>query len=259
MSFFGRVRRIARPWIVSQFALALVTSQLHAQMVSPHGIPTEPQISGEEQAGIDEDIGFHYGDVPKDPGPKAKLSAVIAPAAVHEAMKKVADWELERAQPYDYPYWTWSVLNTGFMAASRELKDPRYSDAMLALAEKYHWQLGVEDPKANGWPDNNDQGIGQTYLELYFLKPDPAKIAATRKALDGLFDAPNPPVPEDQFQILWWWCDTLFMGPGNVVTDGSCHTRPKISRLYRQALVGDIGCAVRAPVSSLLSRQRVFE
>jgi rhamnogalacturonyl hydrolase YesR len=214
MTLLSRVRRIARPWIISQVALALVASALHAQMLSPHGIPTSPKISAEEQAGIDDDIAQHLGDVPMDPGSKAKLSATIAPAAVHAAMKKVADWELERAQPYDFPYWTWSVLNTGFMAASRELKDPRYSDAMLALAEKNHWELGAEDPKEYGWPDNNDQAMGQTYLELYFLDLKPEKIAPTQKALDSLFGATMPKAPDDQFPIWWWWCDTLFMGPG---------------------------------------------
>jgi len=188
-------------------------SALHAQILSPHGVPTAPNIGIEEQAGIDEDIARHLGDVPREPGPKAKLSPTMNAAAVHAAMRKVAEWELERAQPYLDRNWTWSVLDTGFMAASRELNDPRYRDAMLAMAEKFHWELGAENVAERGWPDNNDQALAQTYLELYFLDPKPEKLAPTQKALDSLFNAKMPPVPDGQFPIWWQWCDTLFMGP----------------------------------------------
>ena len=171
------------------------------------------KISAEEQRGIDEDIARHLGDAPRDPGPRANLSASLDPADVQAAVRKVADWELKRAEPYLTQNWTWTVLDTGFMAASRTLSDARYSNAMQAMAETFHWQLGAEDPVGRGWPDNNDQALAQTYLELYFLKPTPEKIAPTQKALDSLFTAKMPPVPEGQFPIWWQWCDTLFMGP----------------------------------------------
>ena len=84
---------------------------------------------------------------------------------------------------------------------------------MLAMAEKFHWEMGAEDPAGRGWPDNNDQALAQTYLELYFLDPAPEKLLPTQKALDTLFNAKMPPVPDGQFPIWWQWCDTLFMGP----------------------------------------------
>ncbi|MGA8731186.1 MAG: glycoside hydrolase family 88 protein, partial [Terracidiphilus sp.] len=183
------------------------------QVVSPQGTGDLPNISAEEQAGIDEDIARHLGDAPRDPGPKAELSSSMRPAAVDAAVRKVADWELERAQPYLDQRWTWSVLDTGLMAASRELNDSRYRDAMLTMAGKFQWKMGAEDPAGRGWPDNNDQALAQTYLELYFLDPAPEKIEPTKKALDSLFNARMPPVPEGQFPIWWQWCDTLFMGP----------------------------------------------
>ncbi len=213
MNRLAPIRRIACGRLFPAVALVLGAASIHAQMVSPHGIPTAPNISTEEQAGIDVDIARHFGDVPKDPGPKANLSGSTNPAAVRAAMRKVADWELERVLPYLDRNWTWSILDAGFMAASRELKDPRYRNAMNAVAERYHWELGAEDPVGRGWPDNNDQALAQTYLELYFLDPSPEKIAPTQNGLDSLFNAKMPPIPDDQFQILWWWCDTLFMGP----------------------------------------------
>jgi rhamnogalacturonyl hydrolase YesR len=93
------------------------------------------------------------------------------------------------------------------------LHDPRYSNAMLGMAEKYHWQMAAEDLAGRGWPDNNDQTIAQTYVELYSLDPKPEEIEPTRKGLDSLIGTPQPPAPSDQFQQLWWWCDSLFMGP----------------------------------------------
>lgn len=128
-------------------------------------------------------------------------------------MRKVADWELKRALPFFTQNWTWSVLDAGFMAASRTLDDPKYRDAMRTMAKKFHWQLGAEDVAERGWPDNNDQALAQTYLELYLTAPEPEKLSPTQKAFDGLFTAEMPPVRDDQFPIWWQWCDTLFMGP----------------------------------------------
>jgi len=208
------VRRSRMGWPLATVAGLALAGTLHAQVASPHGIPTNPYISATEQAGIDEDIlDQHFGDIPNDPGPKAKLSPALDPASVDAAVRKVADWELKRADPYMNTHWTWAVLGTGFMAASRQLNDPRYSNAMLGMAEKYHWQMAAEDLEGRGWPDNNDQAIAQTYMELYFLDPKPEKIEPTRKGLDSLIGTPQPPPPSDQFQQLWWWCDSLFMGP----------------------------------------------
>lgn len=185
-----------------------------AAMDQWNGIPTSKWISATEQAGIDQDIlRQHFGDVPVDPGPRAHLSTALDRTAVDAAVRKVADWELKRAEPYMNLHWTWAVLGTGFMAASRELKDPKYRDAMEQVGEKYHWDLGREDPAGRGWPDNDDQAIGQTYLELYLLSPSPEKIAILRKGIDALIGVPQPPPDPDQFQQLWWWCDSLFMGP----------------------------------------------
>src|SRR5215469_10601363 len=90
----------------------------------------------EEQKRIDEAIANHIGDVPDDAGPLAKdLSPKLTPKAVEAAIRKVADWELQRSQPYFGNEWTWSVLYTGFMAASSATGDSRYSDAMLEVGK----------------------------------------------------------------------------------------------------------------------------
>jgi unsaturated rhamnogalacturonyl hydrolase len=177
-------------------AVALAAMALPAQSISP-----------EEQQGIDRDIARHFGDAPANPGPQARLSGSLQPAAIRAAMRKVADWELARAQPYFDQIWTSSALYAGFMAASPALDDPRYRDAMQAMAEKFDWQLRSQVPNAD------DQSIAQTYLELDLLLPAAEKIAPTRAALDRLLAGQTAPIPAAQAKIPWWWCDALFMAP----------------------------------------------
>lgn len=165
------------------------------------------QITPQEQKGIDQDIAQHEGDAPANPGPRAELSGTMKPADVRSAIRKVADWELERAQPYFRRDWTWSTLYDGFMAATPALNDPKYRDAMESMAEKFHWELRSKVPTAD------DQSLGQTYLQLYLLRAAPEKIASTQAALNRLLAGEAAPIPKNQAQIPWWWCDALFMAP----------------------------------------------
>ncbi len=135
----------------------------------------QQQPSPKEQANIAMNAEHHFGDAPDNPGPLARdLSTSIKPAAVAKAMRKVADWQLDRAQPYFDRTWTWSALYTGFMAASDSLGDPKYREAMMAMGQKFDWQLRSHLPNAD------DQSVAQTYLELYLMKKDPAMIKPTQ-------------------------------------------------------------------------------
>lgn len=177
------------------------------------GVPTQAawgQVGATPQqlAGIAKDNSRHFGDDPEDGGPMAALSPKMTPEAVGAAMKKVADWQLQRSEPYFDRIWTWSVLYSGFMAASDSLGDAKYRDAMEAIGKKYDWQL------RSHLPDADDTSVGQTYLELYLLKKDPAMIAPTRAEMDALLGAPRVAKnPQAGRPIVWWWCDALFMGP----------------------------------------------
>jgi unsaturated rhamnogalacturonyl hydrolase len=176
--------------------LSLAAAPIRAQTISP-----------QEQKGIDQDIAQHDGDAPAHPGPHAHLSGKMRPRAIRAAMRKVADWELARAQPYFRRTWTWATLYDGFMAASPALHDPKYRDAMEAMSEKFDWQLRSAVPIAD------DQAVAQTYLQLDLLHPSPEKIAGTHAAFDQLLAGWNAPIPQNQAQIPWWWCDALFMAP----------------------------------------------
>lgn len=168
----------------------------------------QQSLTSEEATGIAKDTARHFGDAPVDPGPRVTdLSATLAPADVQAAMRKVADWELARTEPYFERVWTWSVLYSGFLAAGDTLHERRYTDAMVRMGEKFHWQLAAALPNADG------QSVAQTYLELYLQQRDPERLQPTQSALDALLAAPPQPSPAGQAAIPWWWCDALFMAP----------------------------------------------
>lgn len=200
--------RIAAAFLLAG-ALSFATGPLRAQSAAAQNpvASSSGAISPQEQAGIDRDISRHFGSAPANPGPKAKLSGSLKPAAVRAAMRKVADWDLNWEQPYFDRIWTESALYAGFMAASPTLHDPRYRDAMQSMAENFHWELRSPHPNAD------DQSLAQTYLELYLQNSAPEKIAPTQAALESVIAGAGPRIPPNQAQIPWWWCDALFMAP----------------------------------------------
>jgi rhamnogalacturonyl hydrolase YesR len=178
--------------------ILLATCNVNGRLFAQH-LPTP-----EQQKSIEQDTENHIGDAPDNAGPLAKdLSPKLKPKAVEAATRKVADWELQRSQPYFGNEWTWSVLYTGFMAASDTTGDSKYRDTMLGVGNKFNWQLRSHLPNAD------NQSIGQTYTELYFQKHEPQMIAATRQELDDLIVHEQDPAA----RIPWWWCDALYMAP----------------------------------------------
>ncbi len=148
---------------------------------------------------------------PADGGPLATgLSAALNARDIDKAVKKVADWQLAQSQPYFDRIWTWSVLYTGFMAASESTGDPKYRDAMMAMGRKYNFELRSRLPNAD------DQSVGSTYLDLYFLQPvaeQDQKLVLPTRAGARRGAAAEDAAPATPRRIPWWWCDALFMAP----------------------------------------------
>jgi unsaturated rhamnogalacturonyl hydrolase len=143
------------------------------------------------------------GDSPDvAPAPATELRPDLTHDAVRHAMRKVADWQLERARPYFGTDWTFAAMYDGFMAASGTLGDAKYRQAMRKMGEKAKWQLGERPENAD------DVAVGQVYLEQYLRQKD-ARI------LPPLIDrfAYQMELKDDPAKPLWWWCDALFMAP----------------------------------------------
>jgi len=119
-------------------------------------------------------------------------------------MNRVAEWQI--ANPVEINQrnnnlWARAAFYTGIMAAYSTTHRKEYLQQAVRWAEGREWKLGDRPRHAD------DQSPGQTYLELYLLKKDPAMIANTKSTLDAMLSNPRPG-RED-----WWWCDALFMAP----------------------------------------------
>jgi rhamnogalacturonyl hydrolase YesR len=144
------------------------------------------------------------GDSPDDPGPLATdLSPALTHSAIRKAARKVADWQLAHAEEKFNQQWTYAALYDGMLAASKTTSDPRYYDAMVKMARHFDWKL-----LNSRFPHADDMAIGQSYMDMYFEKRDPVRMADTKAVMDQLVVN-----KDDPSKLLWWWCDALFMAP----------------------------------------------
>lgn len=143
------------------------------------------------------------GDQPDDPGPPARgLSPKLRRPAILQAMKKVADWQLQHAEGRYNIQWTYAALYDGMLAASKTSGDARYRDRVVQVANENQWSFGPRFAHAD------DEAIGLTYLTLYGDSRKPEELSPTRDGMDKLLARADDPAKN-----LWWWCDALYMAP----------------------------------------------
>jgi rhamnogalacturonyl hydrolase YesR len=141
-------------------------------------------------------------------------SSDIKPLPVLAAMQRVADWQLANPATNATTGWIQAAGEAGMMALAGISGDPKYRDAMLAMGETNDWKTG---PRLY---DADDQCVGQTYAELYFLYRAPKMIAPLQEKLDAILAKPSD-VQSLEFiraeyrktRENWSWADSLFMGP----------------------------------------------
>src|SRR5277367_4753953 len=133
------------------------------------------------------------GDTLDNPPPFANLSPAFKSKTIEAAMRKVGDWELERARPYFSQDWTFAALYAGFMAAAKTLPEPRYEDALMQVGNKFEWKLGPRLSHAD------DQAVGQTYLDLYRDYHQARMMEPTKEQFDTLMKTPDDPA-----KPIWW-------------------------------------------------------
>jgi unsaturated rhamnogalacturonyl hydrolase len=153
------------------------------------------------------------GDTPETAGPLASdLSPTLNRDAIAKAMRKVANWQLEKSRNDFNQDWTFAALYRGYMAAADSLHDDDYRDAMLEAGKKFGWRLGPRVTHAD------DQAVGYMYLKIYQHEHDPKIIEPTKTELDHGMTLPDVctedcPPWHDATTPMWWWCDALFMAP----------------------------------------------
>jgi len=139
-------------------------------------------------------------------------AAVAAPfdtSATLEVMRRACDYNLglqnadQATSKSDANYeWVRGAFYTGVMGLYEATGDEKYLHAAMDYSTRRNWQLDKPETRHADW-----QCIGQTYLELFFLKRDPQMFAASQKNFDLQMSNPKPG-RED-----WWWCDALYMAP----------------------------------------------
>ncbi len=133
-------------------------------------------------------------------------------------MTKVRDYQ--RAHPYrplDHN-WIRATYYTGLMAMYRATKDPDILAQATQWAQKHQWREGSEKLPAN------KKTCGQTYLELYFIKPQVERIAAIRDYVDRRMEkiaAGESPLEG------WHYVDTLYVGPPTITMLGKATGQQK--------------------------------
>jgi unsaturated rhamnogalacturonyl hydrolase len=165
------------------------------------------------------------GDSAPDANPVARLSAAMDTKAIQEAVRTVADWQLDAAKGKYNQDWTYAPLYLGLLAASETTGDRKYHDVVLTQAESFQWKL---------WANRNlhadDEAIAQAYEKLYREKPEPVRIADARATFDRLVAYADSPEKD-----LWWWCDALFMAPAGLVEMSALtHDRKYIQAMDRE-------------------------
>jgi rhamnogalacturonyl hydrolase YesR len=154
------------------------------------------------QLTADEKQTWDGDDLASAPDLAADLSGKLTRQDVSRAVRKVADWQLSKAEAGFNQDWTFATLYDGFMATPAAAGGKKYREAMLRMGKKFNWQPGPRFANAD------DLAIGQTYLDLYLKFHDPAMIAPIRERMEAVMR-----LPDDKERPLWWWCDALFLAP----------------------------------------------
>jgi rhamnogalacturonyl hydrolase YesR len=185
--------------------LALVCGQSAAAQ-TPAQLPLVTQTAAQ--------IGFSDGwTAPKfDPETLASREDILA-ATRHEAqseVKRLTAMEANPSGPRMGGISTNWVAGTFLIGASRVPDAPEVQAYVAATAKKFNYALG-----GGGSPVNlinaDDQTIGDVYETLYERNPQPGIIMPLKDRMDfNLQYLAKTPQPK---KLVWWWCDSVFMGP----------------------------------------------
>jgi unsaturated rhamnogalacturonyl hydrolase len=141
------------------------------------------------------------------------LSSEINQKTALANMKRVADWQLANPSAHPATDWTQGAYYAGMMALASISDDPKYHDAMMAMAEENHWK-----PSTNLIYHADNYCVLQTYLELYLQHHDSRMLEPAKQRCDQIMA--TPPKDENDLDFAkpnarekWVWCDALFMSP----------------------------------------------
>jgi rhamnogalacturonyl hydrolase YesR len=127
-------------------------------------------------------------------------------------MKAAMEWQLAHPK-HALNDWTNGAFYTGITQAWKATKDKDYFNALVEMGNQINWEPGKR------WYHADDIVICRSFMSVYEHKPKLAELGPTKEALDrAILYGDAYPWEEPEIQnILWWWCDALFMGPPTYV------------------------------------------
>ena len=118
---------------------------------------------------------------------------------VIETMIKVNDyWMNGHIEPGDWE-WNRAAYFTGNMALYHTYPDQKYLYYAMTWADNNAW--GLKGGPSTRHADN--QCIGQTYLDLFDIDPDPEYIEVIQESVEGMVNS----IQKDD----WYWIDAFYM------------------------------------------------
>ncbi len=145
-------------------------------------------------------------------------STDFAKEAVINAMKKVADWQIETPLTYNLADWTNGALYAGIVEWAKMADDDTYFKWLKDKGRKNGWNHMVrQNPKGRYHAD--DYCVGQMYVELYRHYDDKRMVEPMEEYFDYILEHPSKISLEFDWSgehaptERWAWCDALFMGP----------------------------------------------
>jgi len=144
-------------------------------------------------------------------------------------MRQVNDYQQANPWKETDRNWIRATYYTGVMGLYRATGDPKILEQAIRWCDKHAWAEGNERERAN------KKTCGQTYLELYFIDPQPERIEKIRAYVDSrmkLIEAGELPTKG------WYYCDTLYVGPPTIAMLGRATGDPKyydyLNKVYWQ-------------------------
>ncbi|WP_233632685.1 glycoside hydrolase family 88 protein [Parapedobacter sp. ISTM3] len=132
---------------------------------------------------------------------------------VVEIIHRVNEYWQSLHKPQEWAFWDVAAYHTGNMAAYEATGNAAYRDYSEAWASHNQWKGAKSDDRST-WKyhyGESDEHVlfgdwqicFQTYIDLFHLDPDSAKIRRAMEVIEYQMSTPN----ED----YWWWADGLYM------------------------------------------------
>ncbi len=129
--------------------------------------------------------------------------------------------------------WVEGVMWAGYADFSHVSTKTSYAAALERVGEQCKWQP-ILNPKSPMHAD--DLCIAQAFLDADAARPSPARLAGCQTRFDAVCDAidqgtnKSGPPGAKQPELIWWWCDALFMAPPSMARLSAMTHDPKYLR-----------------------------